>query len=254
MAALIDKTLRQPDVDLSWVREAELLSDFLPAVKAKLLNEPKLLMTSLTGRILLSKMNAGEQVVDLSLFRNLSTEQLPDLTCELSKTIVSLSLSGPNITADLLRDIVSANPSLQKLYILGASNVSLEPALELLHDSNLDALYHSDMFRRAFEDATQKETSFPSQIITSFPVIQIFWVCRKLPVHNHLPPSSCAFPLRDANLPPARIVTGLVRLLHFLNRDSRLEASTVAMAAAKCFAMTGSAESDVLHPVSWQTL
>src|SRR5438874_1951333 len=102
MAQLIDTALQQPEVDPSWMPEAELVSDFLPAVKAKLLNDPTLLVTSPAAKILLSKIIEHEQDVDLSLFQNLTTEQLSDITCKLSKTVVSLSLSGPNITADLL--------------------------------------------------------------------------------------------------------------------------------------------------------
>jgi hypothetical protein len=186
MAQLIDTTLQQPEVDLSWMPEAELMPDFLPAVKANLLSDPTLLKTSPAVKILLSKIIEHEQEVDLSLFQNLSTEQLSDLTLKLSETIVSLSLSGPNITADLLTRIVSANPSLQKAYILGAWKVPLQPTLELLHKSNLQAIWHSDMFRRALGDFTQEEIRFPSRLMTSFPVIQIFWVCRKLRVGDHV--------------------------------------------------------------------
>jgi hypothetical protein len=253
MAQLIDTTLQRPEVDLSWMPEAELFSDFLPAAKAKLLSDPTLLVTSPAAKILLSKIIENEQDVDLSLFQNLTTEQLSHFICKLSKTIVSLSLSGPNITADLLRRIVSANPSLQKVYILGASNVPLQLTLELLHKSNLDTIYHSDMFRHALEDVTQKEISFPSQIMTSFPVIQIFWVSQVFDAAYKM-----VFPLRDAILPPARVVTGLAKLLYFLTTSSiwsrRLDASTVAMAAAKSFAMTSSADFDILKQVSWQPL
>jgi hypothetical protein len=257
MAQLVDTTLQQLEVDLSWMPEAELMPDFLPAVKAKLLSDPTLLVTSPAAKVLLSKIIEQEQDVDLSLFQNLTTEQLSHFTCNLSKTIVSLGLSGPNITADLLRRIASANASLRNVYILGASNVPLQPTLELLHKSSLDAIYHSDMFRRALDDVTQKEISFPSQIMTSFPVIQIFWVCRGF---SRGLPRTCtaAFPLRDAILPPARVVTGLEKLLRFLTQlGSELgvnEESTVAMVAAKSFAMTGSIDLDVLKQVSWQTL
>jgi hypothetical protein len=267
MAQLIDTTLQQPEVDLSWMPEAELMPDFLPAVKANLLSDPTLLKTSPAVKILLSKIIEHEQEVDLSLFQNLSTEQLSDLTLKLSEAIVSLSLSGPNITADLLTRIVSANPSLQKAYILGAWKVPLQPTLELLHKSNLQAIWHSDMFRRALGDFTQEEIRFPSRLMTSFPVIQIFWVCRKLRVGDHVShvddkgipwTRKAAFPLQDAILPPARVVTGLASFLHFLaplSSWSRVtEMSTVAMVAAKSFAMTGLADLDVMKQVSWQTL
>lgn len=110
------------------------------------------------------------------------------------------------------------------------------------------------MFRRALEDVAQKEISFPSQIMTSFPVIQIFWV-RRVFDRGLSRTHTAVFPLRDAILPPARVVTGLAKFLHFLTTsDSWSEESKVAMVAAKSFAMTSSADFDVLKQVSWQTL
>ena len=283
MTQLIETTLQQTEVDLSWMPEAKLLSDFLPSVTAKLRSDPMLLVTSPAAKLLLSKTIEHERDVDLSLFQNLTTEELSDLTCKLSKKPVSLSFSGPNVTTDLMRTIASANPSLQRMYVLGASNLPLQPTLGLLHESKLHAIYHSDMFRPAFEEVQHEETRCPSsQMTTRFPVIQILWVCRELRESDHVlrlddggipwasilrkstksynpfEPCIAAFPLRDAVLSSARVVTGLAKILSYLITSDTLSGankkSTVAALVAKSFAMSSLVNLDAQKQVRWHTL
>lgn len=70
--------MQSVDTDLSWIEEAELLSDFLPAIKTKLSSEPTLI-ASQAAKVLLLRVVKDEQEVDLSQFPDLSRDDLVSL-------------------------------------------------------------------------------------------------------------------------------------------------------------------------------
>jgi hypothetical protein len=120
--------------DISWIAEAELLPDFLPAIRERLAREPTLIDTSPMAKHLLLKAIEHEREVDLSLFQSLSEEDLSVFISRLSKT-VSLSLSGASIsTGPLALNLSPANTSLGKLYFLDSPKLQLQQVLRLMDD------------------------------------------------------------------------------------------------------------------------
>ena len=123
LTRLVETSLQSVDTDLSWIKELELLSDFLPAIRTKLGSEPTLI-ASPAAKALLLRAIKHEQEVDLSQFPDLSMDDLVSLTSKLSNKTTSLSLSGPNVTAAfLVLDLLVVNTSLRKLYVLDAPNL-----------------------------------------------------------------------------------------------------------------------------------
>jgi hypothetical protein len=204
LARLVETSLQKADSDISWITEAELLPDFLPAVRTRLASEPTLIDSSLAAKAPLLKAIEHEQEVDLSVFQNLSAVDLSGITSRLSE-IVSLCLSGPNVSAGLLDlDLPAATTSLRKLYVLDAPNLQLLSVLRLMHKPGMPRIYHADMFRRPVqyrlhqhhhlsESAllqTKDDQSTPHQVMDEqlnlpgnptprFPVVQVIWLSRE---------------------------------------------------------------------------
>lgn len=285
LARLVDESLQSTDPDLSWTAEAELLSDFFPAVKARIYSEPTLL-ASPVAKALLLKAIEHEQEVNLSPFQNLSMDDILSITSRLSKEIKSLSLSG-NVTAELLALVAEQNPSICKISVLDAPNLQLQSALQVMAQHGSLRIYHADMFRaplesiraNCFREPHEDEKCTPLEAADllpkaseKFPVVQILWLTRgngdvtrlddgglswaALPIGSEDyylsrdPASIAAFPLRDGFLTISRVVTGLAKFMQCL-ADSRAlrigssQAAGVAVAAAKCFAL---AASDLAEP------
>jgi hypothetical protein len=285
LARLVDESLQSADPDLSWTAEAELLSDFFPAVKARIYSEPTLL-ASPVAKALLLKAIEHEQEVNLSPFQNLSMDDILSITSRLSKEIKSLSLSG-NVTAELLALVAEQNPSICKISVLDAPNLQLQSALQVMAQHGSLRIYHADMFRaplesiraNCFREPHEDEKCTPLEAADllpkaseKFPVVQILWLTRgngdvtrlddgglswaALPIGSEDyylsrdPASIAAFPLRDGFLTISRVVTGLAKFMQCL-ADSRAlrigssQVAGVAVAAAKCFAL---AASDLAEP------
>ena len=283
LARLVDESLQSVDPDLSWTAEAELLSDFFPAVKARIYSEPTLL-ASPVAKALLLKAIEHEQEVDLSPFQDLSTDDIISITSRLSKEIKSLSLSG-NVTAELLALVAEQNPSICKIYVLDAPNLQLQSALQVMAQRGPPRIYHADMFRAPLEPPRSRhedEQGTPLEAVDllpkaseKFPVVQILWLTRKIGGNGDvirlddggLPwatipldsedyyssrdhASIAAFPLRDGFLTVSCVVTGLAKFMQCLAESHELgigldEQDGVADAAAKCFAL---AASDLAEP------
>jgi hypothetical protein len=270
LARLVDESLQSADPDLSWTAEAELLSDFFPAVKARIYSEPTLL-ASPVAKALLLKAIEHEQEVDLSPFQNLSTDDILSITSRLSKEIKSLSLSG-NVTAELLALVAEQNPSICKM----------QSALQVMTQCGSPRIYHADMFRAPLEfprSRHENEQGTPLDVLPKasekFPVVQILWLTRgiggdgdvirlgdgglpwaTIPLSLEDYFASCdhasiaAFPLRDGFLTISCVVTGLAKLMQCLAESDKLdiglnEEESVAKVAAKCFAL---AASDLAEP------
>ena len=301
LAHLLDTYLQSPDPDLSWLEEAELLSDFLPALRSRLASEPTLTDLSTAAKNLLVHAIEHEREVDLSPFQNFSAKELSDIICRLSNT-VSLSLSGLNVSAELLvLDQTAANTSLRKLYALDSPNLQLQSVLKLMHEPKAPFIYHADMFRRPLQNQAKQHTTnyqdtpqptsnddmWLSRANLKFPVVQIVLLSREFKFDaesgrlddgglpwaqilqasdpdrrwgDRFGPFLAGFPLRDALLSTPRVVTGLAKLMRYLIQFGFLnigdEVGTVAMAAAKCFALAASdlQEPDIAKQVSYQTL
>jgi hypothetical protein len=254
LARLVDESLQNADLDLSWTAEAELLSDFFPAVKARIYSEPTLL-ASPVAKALLLKAIEHEQEVDLSPFQNLSVDDILSITSRLSKETKSLSLPG-NVTAELLASIAE-NPSICKIYVLDAPNLQLQSALQVMARRGSPRIYHAEMFRAPLESAQPNCFRLPNEdeqytpgdaadllpkATERFPVVQIFWLTRgiegnddvtrlddggfpwaKVPLdrdqryylsRGHA--SIAAFPLRDGFLTISHVITGLAKFMQCL--------------------------------------
>jgi len=274
---LVDESLQNTDPDLSWTAEAELLSDFFPTVKARIYSEPTLL-ASPVAKALLLKAIEHEQEVDLSPFQDLSMDDILSITSRLSKEIKSLSLSGTNVTAELLA-LLAENPSICKIYVLDAPNLQLQSALQVMSQRGSPWIYHAEMFRGPLQSARpncvhhpyEDEQHTPGDASERFPVVQIFWLTRGIegngdvtrlddggvqwatvPLDYNLDyfPSPgyaprAAFPLRDGFLTISRVVTGLAKFIQCLAESRSLRIGSnqevgVAVAAAKCFALAAS--------------
>jgi hypothetical protein len=261
LARLVDESLQSADPDLSWTTEAELLSDFFPAVKAKIYSEPTLL-ASPVAKALLLKAIEHEQEVDLSPFQNLSMDDILSITSRLSKENKSLSLSG-NVTAELLALVAERNPSICKIYVLDAPNLQLQSALQVMAQRGSPWIYHADMFRaplestrpNCFRSPHEDEQRTPGDTADllpkaseRFPVVQIFWLARGINGSGDVtrlddgglpwatvPPDSgrgydlsrdhasiAAFPLRDGFLTISRVVTGLAKFMRCLGESRGL--------------------------------
>jgi len=144
LARLVEESLQSADPDLSWTAEAELLSDFFPAVKARIYSEPTLL-ASPVAKALFLKAIEHEQEVDLSPFQDLSMDDILSITSRLSKEIKSLSLSG-NVTAELLA-LLAEKLSICKIYVLDAPNLQLQSVLQVMSQPGSPWIYHAEMFR-----------------------------------------------------------------------------------------------------------
>src|SRR5271155_1736625 len=256
LACLIDESLQTADPDLSWTAEAELLSDFFSAVKARIYSEPTLL-ASPVAKALLLKAIEHEQEVDLSPFQNLSTDDILSITSRLSKETKSLSLSG-NVTAELLALLAEKKPSICKIYVLDAPNLQLQSALQVMSQHGSPWIYHAEMFRaplesryssrQLHEDEDEDEERTPGaapdllpKASERFPVVQIFWLTRGMHGNGNVTRlddgglpwatvlnsdgdyfssrghgSIAAFPLRDGFLTIPRVVTGLAKFIQHL--------------------------------------
>jgi hypothetical protein len=195
---LVDTSLQSVDTDLSWIEEAELLSDFLPAIRVKLGSEPALI-ASPAAKVLLLRAIKDEEEVNLSQFPDFSRDDLVSLTSKLSNKTTSISLSGHNVTAAFLGlDLLAVNTSLRKLYVLDAPNLQLQSALRLMYQPRSPWIYHQDMFRKPIryltleshnhqQNANDQDIHQPNsdEILyiagrrVKFPVVQIFWLSRE---------------------------------------------------------------------------
>jgi hypothetical protein len=260
LARLVDESLQNADLDLSWTAEAELLSDFFPAVKARIYSEPTLL-ASPVAKALFLKAIEHEQEVDLSPFRNLPTDDILSITSRLSKETKSLSLSG-NVTAELLA-LLAENPSICKIYVLDAPNLQLQSALQIMAQCGSPRIYHAEMFRAPLESVQPNCFRYPHEdeqntpgdaadllpkASERFPVVQIFWLSRgtwgnddvtrlddgglpwaTVPLdtgryydlsRGHA--SIATFPLRDGFLTISRVITGLAKFMQCLAESREL--------------------------------
>jgi hypothetical protein len=260
LARLVDESLQSPDPDLSWIAEAELLSDFFPAVKARIYNEPTLL-ASPVAKVLLLKAIEHEQEVDLSPFQNLSMDDILSITSRLSKETKSLSLSG-NVTAELLA-LLAEKPSICKIYVLDAPNLQLQSAVQVMAQRGSPWIYHAEMFRAPLESTRPNCFGLPHEVekrtpgdaadllpnaSERFPVVQIFWLTRGIEGNGEVTrlddggvpwatiplnpdrdyflsrghASMAAFPLRDGFLTISRMVTGLAKFIQCLAESREL--------------------------------
>jgi hypothetical protein len=214
--------LASTDTDLPWITEAELLPDFLPAIRTKLGSEPTLI-ASPAAKTLLPRAVKDEQEVDLSQFPDLSTDDLVSLTSRLSDKTTSISISGPGVTATLLGShVLAGNNSLRRLYVLDAPNLPLQSALRLMCQPGSPWIYHSDMFRNPLDNRTpsnsnrpcnaidrdtpqpkSNEASFIAEERADFPVVQLFWLSQKAKTRN------ATSRLDDGGIPGAQLLLPL---------------------------------------------
>jgi len=198
LTRLVETSLQSVDTDLSWIKEPELLSDFLPAIRTKLGSEPTLI-ASPAAKALLPRAVKHEQEVDLSQFPDLSMDDLVSLTSKLSNKTTSLSPSGSNVAAAcIVLDLLAVNTSLRKLYVVDAPNLQLQSALRLMYQPRSPWIYHSDMFsnpvhyqtlssRDRRRNANDRDAHQPNsnEILyiagerVKSPVVQIFWLSRE---------------------------------------------------------------------------
>ena len=157
LACLVETSLHREDSDISYITDAELLPDFLPAIRTRLASEPTLITSSPAAKGLLLKAIEHAQEVDLSAFQSLSAKEHSEVLSRISEA-VSLSLSGPSISEGLLTvDFSAKKPALRQLYVLDAPNLPLQPVLKLMHEPGILWIYHADMFRRPFQSRPSLE-------------------------------------------------------------------------------------------------
>jgi hypothetical protein len=183
-------------------------------------------------------------------------DDILSITSRLPKEIKSLSLSGTNVTAELLA-LLAENPSICKIYVLDAPNLQVQSALQVMSWRGSPWIYHAEMFRGPLQSARPNCIHRPyedeqhilgdvadllSKASERFPVVQIFWLTRGIegngdvtrlddggvqwatvPLDSNLGDfpsrghaSRAAFPLRDGFLTISRVVTGLAKFIQCL--------------------------------------
>jgi hypothetical protein len=183
-------------------------------------------------------------------------DDILSITSRLPKEIKSLSLSGTNVTAELLA-LLAETPSICKIYVLDAPNLQVQSALQVMSWRGSPWIYHAEMFRGPLQSARPNCIHRPyeneqhtlgdaadllSKASERFPVVQIFWLTRGIegngdvtrlddggvqwvtvPLDSNLGDfpsrghaSRAAFPLRDGFLTISRVVTGLAKFIQCL--------------------------------------
>lgn len=152
----IDKVVRSlledPENELPILPAAELLSDFLPKLKAALYKHADTLEPSSAFIDLLFEALKNDVQVDLSKFQKFSPRDLSMLVTRLAKPgkMTDLNLSNmPMLTESDLATITGVTNDIQSLCLIDSPQILIDTLVSQYKSCDL---YHSDLYKRAIVD------------------------------------------------------------------------------------------------------
>ncbi len=271
LQVLIDNALEaQPEDDLAWIPDAELVQEFLPALRLRLYQTPHSSVPAVTCRLLCRALQ-GQSHVDLSPFTSLSPKEIVKVVTEVrrNKDLISLDLSNLDIAEDTLKEILEMSPCIQQLYIMNSPKLTIESATLPVRAPDIRDVYHADIFKHAFRtetDGASEDNPFQSSGIVHNPIVQLLWAHGDPGQINEKgmrfdnggadwsnlatgPTGSNAqigvFPLIDTHSSPVKTITGMAPLFNFVtNLTHAMSYSNIpdyiGETAAKAFALASS--------------
>ncbi|KAI9766204.1 MAG: hypothetical protein M1835_007231, partial [Candelina submexicana] len=263
---LIDNALGAQHVDdLSWMQEAELVREFIPALRSRLYQRPTIAGSAVVTR-LLGRVLHGVSQVDLSPFIQLSSNDMFTIITSLpdKHLLTLLDLSNMRITGPVLGKILGLLPNIRRLYIMNTTNLTWESALSALNCPDIRDVYHTELIRNAIpgeEKHAIVRDALQTWGASNNPIVQLLWVQGEVSVISR--EATClhdggidwsslsavpgAFPLTGTFMPPVKLVTGLTQLLNYATSGDRyISAWTggcpddIGRAAAYSFALASS--------------
>ena len=165
MATVLQTLLDKPDESTSLLAEGELLTDFLPKLKAKLYKQSNTLKPSPHILDLLYSTLEEDTDVDLSPFKSFSAEDLSLVVSRLRKhgKMRTLCISNrPDLTAKDLQVVLRDAAGLKALYVLEDPQIPSQGLSPLLKDCDI---YDSDLLRQAIEPEPVRSRSDPSSSV-----------------------------------------------------------------------------------------
>ncbi len=245
MDTLLQSLLNQPDDSSHLIAEAELLTDFLPKMKAKFYDQASGLKPSAYLLDMICRTLENDAEVDLSPFLTLSVHDLSHIVSKLQKhgkmNLLNLS-NRPDIGENDLHVIVGQNTTLRALCLLEMPQISTQSLADYLSHWEV---YHSDIFRSPLDGDFYhvNEEPLPAPPISgSDTITQIQWLglsymdsmdeklrfddsriawdalnfttkrCRFGPSRGELDYKKCGL---DIPLPAGKMVQGFLRLLQW---------------------------------------
>lgn len=148
MATVLQTLLDGSDDNTGLVLEAEVLTDFLPKLKAKLYEQASALKPSHQLLDLLCRALEDDIDVDLSPFKGFSAVDISFVVSRLRKhgKMNTLCMSNqPDLTEENLQVVLRGAEGLKALYILEDPQISMQRMNTLLNDCDI---FHSDLLRR----------------------------------------------------------------------------------------------------------
>ncbi len=184
------KTAAEHDDGAALLTDVEMLPKFESKLMDYLLTHPDIFKNTASGLTLLSRVVRAASDLDLSPFPSLTDADLLTVAeqASLYQSLRVLDLSGkPNITEDLLANLLPKCTQLQTLILFHTPQLGLNSVLRHLKQSTVQELFHTDHFQRAFDEKyfylnKEEDTSaeFPCGRGTNFPVVQTWWfICEE---------------------------------------------------------------------------
>ena len=189
LTAVLQALLDGCDEHSELLSEADLLTDFLPKLKAKLYEQTSTLKPSPNLLDLLCRALGEDADVDLSPFKQLSVEDMSLAVSKLRKhgKMSTLCLSNrPDLTIEDLEVVLRDAAGLEALYLLEDPCIPVQGMHGLLNDCDL---YHSDLlrhsinpqvdrllYRGSIESKSSNETRCAGQLCEGNIVSQLVWI------------------------------------------------------------------------------
>ncbi|KAL2041824.1 hypothetical protein N7G274_005608 [Stereocaulon virgatum] len=178
MDKLLQSLMKQPDDDSDSIAEAELLTDFLPKLRAKFYDQATQLKPSSSLLRLLGRALENETEVDLSPFTTLSAKDLSLVVSKLQShgKMAILNLSNrPDIGETELNVILGPDLNLRALCLLEMPQI---PSRSLGAYSGHCEVYHSDILRLPLvtDPYEEHKPTLAPALSTNNTITQIQWL------------------------------------------------------------------------------
>lgn len=273
---VIETALTDPEFDMSWISQiADLLEDFLPRLRDSLYKYSADLVPSPPSIRVIVRAFQDVPGFRLGVFHQFELEDHLSVIAGIQETnrLCTLNLSGcTKLDSEGLRRILEITPSLETLFLMDNSSLSLQSVLDVLHENGLNVpnLYHRDLFqiflhhRARWPASDEYNIKFPTGASTKSPAIQILWVfacaseldeynCRSCGIHwdkftadirargkysdftSYDSPglNYGRFSLKHGQISPSKLVTGMSQFAEFsLNNKSWIRYSYESYAQA----------------------
>ena len=274
MNTMIETALRQTENELNlWMPEAELLTDFLPSLKRKIYEDPRLLKTSPAALYLLCKALEGDTTIDLSPFETLSSKDINKVVSKLKKQGICkfIILSNlPDLREEDLEVALGGKIDLRGLCLIATPLISISHLASFINSNvlGLQDLYHTELLRRPLKLGLKQWRCEDKINFSTNPVNQMIWIRGdavrlgkdevrlgsghvdwKTLIQDENPAERLyprltygTFPLDDILLPPVKIVTGLLNFLNWAVKQNSVITNTHehGIGLANSFAMAKS--------------